>query len=122
MAISGRVTLGDGSSVDTVTVNESYQLDEGVNWTRGRHSIKGGVGLLKLRYLNRSFFQTMGSFSITGLITGNPAADFLLGRAQTLTVASPVLEQAGLQMNSYYYIQDDWKITSNLTLNLGLRY
>ena len=122
ITVSGRVTLGDGSSVDNVTVNESYQVDENINWTHGRHALKTGVGLLRLRYLNRSFFQTMGVFTMSGLISGNPAADFLLGRAQTLTVASPVLEQAGLQFNSYYYAQDDWKISPRLTLNLGLRY
>jgi outer membrane receptor protein involved in Fe transport len=122
ITISGRVTLGDGSSVDNVTVNESHQLDESVHWTHGRHSIKAGIGLLRLRYLNRSFFQTMGVFTMSGLISGNPAADFLLGRAQTLSVASPVLEQAGLQMNNYFYVQDDWKVTPRLTLNLGLRY
>jgi len=121
-AVSGRVTLGDGSSVDNVTVNEAYQIDESLNWTHGGHSVKGGVGILRLRYLNRSFFQTMGSFTVSGIITGNPAADFLLGKAQSMTVASPVLEQAGLQTNSYYFVQDDWKVNSHLTLNLGLRY
>jgi outer membrane receptor protein involved in Fe transport len=122
IAISGRVTLGNGSTVNATIVNQSWQLDESLNWTHGRHSIKGGFGLLKLRYLNRSYFETMGDFNITGIITGNPAADFLLGRSQTLTVASPVLEQSGLQNNTYYYVQDDWKLTPRLTLNLGLRY
>jgi outer membrane receptor protein involved in Fe transport len=122
IAISGRVTLGNGSSVDTITVNESYQIDESLNWTHGRHTVKGGVELLRLRYLNRSYFETMGDFSITGIISGNPAADFLLGRAQTMTVASPVLEQAGVQTNFYSYVQDDWKVSSRLTVNLGLRY
>ena len=66
VAISGRVTLGNGSSVDNVTVNESYQIDESVNWTHGRHAIKGGVQLLRLRYLNRSYFETMGDFNYLG--------------------------------------------------------
>jgi hypothetical protein len=39
-----------------------------------------------------------------------------------MTVASPVLEQAGLQTNHYFFVQDDWRIHPRLTINLGLRY
>ena len=122
IAITSRITLGNGSSVDATIVNESMQADDSLHWTHGRHAVLAGFGLLHLRYLNRSYFETMGDFTVSGIITGNPAADFLLGKAQTMTVASPVLEQAGLQTNTYYYAQDDWKITPRLTLNLGVRY
>ncbi|MBL8293113.1 MAG: TonB-dependent receptor [Bryobacterales bacterium] len=120
--ITGRLTLGNASSVDAIAVNESLQLNDSVTWTRRRHTLKGGFEILKLRYLNRSFFQTMGSFTFNGQITGNAAADFVLGRATSMTVASPVLEQAGLQNNVYLFVQDDWRVHPRLTLNLGLRY
>jgi hypothetical protein len=103
IAVTGRVTLGDASSVDAIAVIEGLQVNEGVTWTRQRHSIRGGYELLKLRYLNRSYFQTMGSFTFNGQITGNPAADFVLGRATTMTVASPVLEQAGLTNEPLFF-------------------
>jgi outer membrane receptor protein involved in Fe transport len=122
IGITGRVTLGNASSVDAIAVNEGLQVNESLTWTRQRHSIRGGYELLKLRYLNRSFFQTMGSFTFNGQITGNAAADFVLGRATSMTVASPVLEQSGLQTNHYFFLQDDWRIHPRLTLNLGLRY
>jgi len=121
-AISGRITLGNNSSVDAISVNQSFQFDESINWTRGRHTVKAGFEILKLRYLNRSYYDTMGNFSFSGILTGDPAADFVLGRAVTMTVSSPVLEQAGNQFNTYYFAQDDWRVHARLTLNLGLRY
>ena len=62
-------------------MNESWQLDDNLNWTKGRHTVKAGFQLLKLRYLNRSSFQTMGVFAFSGFATGNAVADFALGIA-----------------------------------------
>ncbi len=120
--ISGRVTLGNGSAVDAELVNQSFQLADNVNWIRNAHTIKAGFELLKLRYANRSYWQAMGSFAFNGQITGNAPVDFVLGRAQNMIVASPLLQQDGKQTNVYFYIQDDWKILPRLTLNVGLRY
>lgn len=120
--ISGRVNLGSNSVASAINVNEAFQLDEAVTWNRGSHTVKGGFQLLKLRYLNRSYSLVMGSFNFTGTFSANPAADFLLGRAENFSIASPVLEQAGLQDNAYWFIQDDWRVNRRLTINAGLRY
>jgi outer membrane receptor protein involved in Fe transport len=122
ITVTGRVTLGNASNGDAVDVNESWDANQSINWTRGSHTVKAGWQYLRLRYLNRTFWQSMGAFTVNGQITGTPAADFFLGRSATLVVASPELEQSGLQSNVFSYIQDDWRIHSRLTLNLGLRY
>ncbi|MGI8745649.1 MAG: TonB-dependent receptor [Bryobacteraceae bacterium] len=122
IVISSRVTLASNSSVNAQLENEDYQLKDNLNWNRGRHSVKAGFEVFRRRYLNRSYFLTMGVFNFTGAITGNPAADFLLGKPASDTVATPVTEQGGVQTSFNQFVQDDWRVNSRLTLNLGLRY
>ena len=122
IAIQSRVTLGNGSSINAQLVNEDHQLKDVLNWNRGRHSLKFGFEAFRKRYVNRGYFNTMGSFNFTGGITGNASADFLLGKAATAQVAMPLTEQGGVQMSFNQFVQDDWRVNSRLTLNLGLRY
>jgi outer membrane receptor protein involved in Fe transport len=122
ISISGYVTLGSNSSVDSQIENEDYQLNDTLNWTKGTHTITAGFEGIRRRYLNRSYYFTMGSFSFTGAITNNAAADFLIGKPATVTVAAPVTEQSGIQTGFNEFFQDDWRVTRRLTLNLGLRY
>jgi len=122
LAISGRVTLGNNSTVDSYQLNEAFQFNDNLTWTKGNHTIKTGFEMLKLRYSTSSFFESMGDFAFGGGITGNAAADFLLGKAESLVVASPAFVIGERQTDTYYFVQDDWKVRPSLTLNLGLRY
>jgi len=121
IAISGRATLGQGSSTVQLGLNQSLQVSDALTWTRGGHTVKGGVDFLHLRFLNRGYQNTMGNFTFTGSQSGNSAADFFLGKAETVAVGTPT-EQDNAQNNIYYYVQDDWRVRPRLTLNLGLRY
>jgi len=120
--IIGRVILGSTAPSDPWTVNESYQFSDSIQWTRSKHSLKGGFEFLKGRYYNLTIVRTMGVFDFNGQISGASAADFILGRPSSMSVATPVREQGGEQYSTYYFLQDDWKIHPRLTLNLGVRY
>jgi Carboxypeptidase regulatory-like domain/TonB-dependent Receptor Plug Domain len=111
--------------------NSVYQLGEHVTWLRGRHSLKLGGDVRYFKWDMLGFFQNRGFFSFTpGFTTrtatndgtGNALASFLLGL--------PVIaqRQAGLpSMNMRQtafdaFVQDDWRISNHLTVNVGLRY
>jgi hypothetical protein len=120
--VSSRFDIGNTSAAPALLVNEDTELTESISWVRGAHTFKAGAQFLSLQYLNRTWFQSQGGFTFSGIFTGNSAADFLLGTAQTLNISTPQLEQAGKQHNLFSYFQDDWRINRRLTLNLGLRY
>ena len=63
-----------------------------------------------------------GQIYFTGDITGDPAADFLLGYPKTTLTPEGVPITKARQWRSAEYVQDNWKVRPNLTINAGLRY
>jgi hypothetical protein len=120
-----------GGVTPWVTRNNSFQFMDNLSLIRGRHSIKIGGEIRRDRYNQFGNQKATGEFLFDGQATFNPAnrgatgfifADFMIG--ETSGAARVVaMANAMLRRSSYYaYIQDDWKITNNLTLNIGLRY
>ena len=120
--ISGRVRLGNNGGPVEPLVNESLQIADSVSWISGDHSVKAGYEFMRMRYLNRASSRLNGDFRLTGQLSGDPAADFLLGRPARMDLRTPISEQGGIQYAHYFFIQDDWRVHPRLTLNLGLRY
>jgi hypothetical protein len=116
--VSGRFQLR--SQNPRKYVSNNYDLNDGVSWIKGRHTIKFGFQALQL-----SWFQTFLSpplFTFNGTRTGDPVADFLTGGYRTLGITYGV--RVNDSFSRYYgaFAQDDFKVTSRLTLSLGLRY
>jgi outer membrane receptor protein involved in Fe transport len=122
IVISGRVTLSNASPTVPGRANETFQISDTVTMSVGAHTVKAGGDLFKTRLVAYSAVNTMGVFTFNGQLTGNPAAEFLIGRPATMLIGSPVRETGGKQTSYYAFMQDDWKISRRLTLNLGLRY
>ncbi len=66
--------------------------------------------------------RTQGTFKFDGQFTGNPLADFLLGYPNNYSEASAQVVGKWRYNQYAAFIQDDWKVTRRLTLNLGVRY
>jgi len=105
----------------------SYQVYDDAFLTKGAHSLKFGFAMENMRY---NFFQSYNPYAIlrfNGKVaspTSSALEDFLTNNATSLEGGLPdKLAPRGLRQTLFGgYIQDDWKIRKNLTLNIGLRY
>ena len=119
--INGYWTMGLGGNG---LLNQSQQVFGGFdtfNWTHGNHTVKFGGSFIWNKYAETSVFLGSGLLTFTGSTTKNALADFLLGKANTFVQNSGAFHRLH-QPDPSLFIQDNWKATQRLTLNLGLRW
>ncbi len=101
---------------------DSYGITDSIAWTKGSHQIKVGGSWLYFLKAQPLQVSTQGNFGFNGSFTGYDFADFLLGYAQTYSEAA-LKDTRHWNSKSYaLFVQDDWRATPRLTLNLGLRW
>ncbi len=119
---TGFIMLGPAYDYPKIWAFNNYQYSANLTWIRGRHSLKLGGDFLRMQYFSRSYGDTRGRLTFNGRFTGHTLADMMLGWASSSRRQLDASGPYHLVSNYSGFIQDDWKISPSLTLNLGVRY
>jgi hypothetical protein len=120
-------TIGSPAGFTSRT-DRDFELFDNVLIHRGRHSFHLGAYVFHLDF-NPSFpndargiYTYSGSYTAKGANTGNALADFLLGYPAQAQVGIGSGAESARTNWAHFYAEDSWQVTSNLTINAGLRY
>jgi hypothetical protein len=127
---NGQVTTLGANPTPEVFIDNVFQYGDNLTWQKGKHLLKFGAELT--RYQQNSFYPgnngELGYFNYDGQFTTLPGAsnnaftDFVANYASEAAVGQVVGRTGQRQYRNAYFAQDDFKMNSKLTLNLGFRY
>ncbi len=112
-----------------VVKQHTWQLSDTITWVRGAHTFKAG-GTLMLRDLDfdrtqigKGFYFYPDATEPSAGRTGYEVAEMLIGTTSFTATGRPgFVPRSTRSWEDSLFVQDDWRLTRNLTVNLGLRW
>ncbi|MEO6802761.1 MAG: TonB-dependent receptor [Granulicella sp.] len=129
MTLFPYASLGDQLFIPELVFENTYQGNGDLHYTRGSHNLTAGFSYIRRHvYLNQSpqargffaFNSTTPSGYTTGV--GDTFAAFLLDTPQTFSRNIQLVSFGSVGNEIGAFLQDDWRVTQNLTINAGVRY
>jgi outer membrane receptor protein involved in Fe transport len=126
ISITGQSNLGTATDYPrTNPLENRYQFADTANWNIGKHSVKFGFDIMRTQDYTNLLFNRTGTYlfpnfsalaaDLTGNVTGAKNWSTF-----TQTIGNPIVD---FTIRDYaFFVQDQYKVTPRLTLNLGLRY
>jgi hypothetical protein len=104
------------------SISQTLSFSETLAWIHGKHNFRFGGDYRRVHHDFLGGTNSTGSFYFTGVYTGSSFGDFLLGLPQSTSI--DVTESKSYLRDNVFdvFAQDDWRMSSNLTLNYGIRY
>jgi len=102
--------------------SERYEYQGSASLVRGKHLIRAGFHVVRHHENFQEIIIPNGIYVFDGTFTGYPMADMLLGIPSQFLLSPELFNPLFRQWELMPWVQDDWRVTPKLTVNIGLRY
>jgi outer membrane receptor protein involved in Fe transport len=113
--------FGLSSANPVPNIRNTFQFSNTTSLSYGRHLLKWGADIRRIRQYWSTIFTQNGSFSFNGQITGDALADYFLGRPSSFAQSGSLFYDARFT-GWNFFVQDNIKVSKRLSVDVGLRY